>query len=134
MIVVASSVFVIAVTFVIAVMIVILMVPMAFMESPALLIVVIVRMNPISTGIRWTFPMSGDPPVTVVANGDPVSLDPAVFRLRRRRSLFVTDRGRTYLYINRDLRGCRNSETDCDYCSGHPLQLQFSPLYRKVQV
>jgi hypothetical protein len=124
MIVVASTVlmFVIAVMVMVAVMIVILMVPMAFMESPALLIVVIVRMNPISTGIRWTFPMSCGPAVVVVADWNPISLDPVVLRLGWRRRLFVTDWGRTHLYINRDLRGRRNSESHCEQCSAHPLQ------------
>lgn len=71
----------VVVTFVIAVMV--LMIPVAFVEFPTLLIAVVVRMNPISTRIGWTFPVSRNPAVVVVADRDPVSPRPSCIPARR---------------------------------------------------
>src|SRR5260370_13109331 len=69
----------------------ILPVPMAFMHSPTLGVVIVVRMTPISSFIGRTFPTSRHPNV-VPAIDSPVAVDPLVSCCRHRRTPFMTQR------------------------------------------
>lgn len=112
--VIAVAMSAVMVTFVIMIsaMIMVLVVPVAFVVFPASIIVVVVRMAPISPGKWRTLPVSCNPTI-VVADWSPVPIYPAVIWTWCRLDLLIADRWRGYFYINRDL--CRSGNADCDY-------------------
>ena len=72
------------------VIVVVLAIPVSFVPFPAFPIVVIVRMRPVGSFKRGTFPMSSHPFV-VVTHGSPISFDPHESGVRRRRGFFIND-------------------------------------------
>jgi len=77
LVVVAFVAVVLAVTVVLGMEIVIFVVPVSFVELPALLVVVIVRMIPVGSFVGRTVPASLNPAV-VAAIGGPISIYPGV--------------------------------------------------------
>jgi hypothetical protein len=84
---------VIVVLVVVVAIIMIFMIPVAFVDLPALLIVIVVRMIPIGAFIRRLLPTSRNPFI-VAAIRSPVAFDPAVTRARSFRPSLVTKRRR----------------------------------------
>jgi len=72
------------------VIVVVLAIPMSFVPFPAFLIVVVVRMRPVCSFNRRTFPTSPHP-LVVVAHRSPISFDPHESRVRRRPGFFIND-------------------------------------------
>jgi hypothetical protein len=70
------------------VLVVIFVVPMAFMQLPALALVVIVRMVPIGTFVRRSVPTPRHPSV-VMPVGSPIALDPGIAGARFRSPFFI---------------------------------------------
>ena len=60
-----------------AISVVVLMIPVAFMQSPALTIVIVVRMRPIRPFVGRTLPTPRHPPVVMPIRG-PIPLDPDI--------------------------------------------------------
>jgi hypothetical protein len=56
---------------------VVFVIPMAFVHLPALLIVVVVGVAPVSAWVGWPFPASAYPCITAVV-GSPVAIDPLI--------------------------------------------------------
>ena len=89
----------------------ILAVPVAFMQVPAVLVVVVVRMATIRTSVRRAIPASGNPYISasVIA---PVTVDPGIAFARHRRTTLITQ-GWRRLAADDDANLCgrRSSET-----------------------
>ena len=77
-------------------------VPMAFMYLPAALIVVIVRMAPVSSRIRWPLPNSRHPNIPSAANS-PIAIDPDKTFAGQRWPYFIPNRRRRGADIDLDL-------------------------------
>lgn len=75
--VVAFVAMVLAMAVVLGVGIMVFVIPVSFVELPALLVVIIVRVIPVGSFVGRTVPASLNPAV-VVAIGGPISLDPGV--------------------------------------------------------
>ena len=71
----------------------ILMVPVALMHLPAIVVMVVVRMAPVSTGIRRPLPHSRNPDIPPMV-WSPVPINPNVARTRHRRPCLIADRWR----------------------------------------
>jgi hypothetical protein len=84
-------VIVVLMSVVITVVVVVLMVPVAFMQLPALPLVIVVGMVPIRPFIRRTVPASRDPPVMTPVRS-PIALDPGVARTRFRPPFLIAQR------------------------------------------
>jgi hypothetical protein len=82
-------------------------VPMAFMNLPALLVVVVVGMAPVGTGIGWPLPDAGYPDVATATRA-PIPVDPGITSSRHRRSHLVADWWRWGSDIDLNLAECRN--------------------------
>jgi hypothetical protein len=92
---------------IIVVVAMVFVIPMAFVNLPALLVVVVVRMAPIGTGIRWPLPDAWDPDIAAAALS-PVAVHPGVALSRDRRPYFIPHRWWRGTDINLDLAKCRN--------------------------
>ena len=86
-------------------------VPVALMYSPALLVVVVVRMAPVGARVGWPLPSAGDPDVAATACS-PVTVNPVVAFFRHRRPYLVADRWRR-AEIDLDLTECRGGQGRC---------------------
>ena len=82
-------------------------VPMAFMHRPAALIVVIVRMAPVSSRIRWPLPNSWHPDIPPAANS-PVAIHPDKTFARKRWPYLITNGWWRRADVNLDLAERRN--------------------------
>ena len=69
--------FVVVVVAVAAAVVVVFVVPVSFVELPALLVVIIVRMIPVGSFVRRMVPASRNPAI-MAAIGSPISLNPGV--------------------------------------------------------
>src|ERR1017187_4081688 len=104
------------VAMIIVVIAMIIFIPVAFVQMPAVLVVVVVRMAPVRTSIRRMIPASGNPyiPASVVA---PVTVDPGIAFARHRRTTLIAHRWRRLATDNdADLRGRRSRESGS--CNG----------------
>lgn len=90
---------------IIMVIAVILAVPVPFVHLPALLVVVVVRMGPVSARIGRPLPRPGDPHI-VVATHSPIAIRPGISFSRHRRSYFIADRWRCGADVNLNLAEC----------------------------
>jgi hypothetical protein len=82
-------------------------IPMAFMHLPATLIMVIVRMAPVSSRIRWPLPNPWNPDIPSAANS-PVTIDPHEAFSWKRRSYLITNGWWRRADVNLDLAERRN--------------------------
>ena len=73
------------------VVVVVLVVPVSFVPFPAFLIVVVVRMRPVCSFKRGTFPVPPHPFV-MVTHRSPISFDPNESRIGRGPRLLINDR------------------------------------------
>jgi len=87
---------------IIVVVAMIFMIPMAFMHLPPFLVVVIVRMGPVSARIRRSLPDAWNPDVVVAAR-TPITIDPRIAFSRHGRSCFIADWWRRDADIDLDL-------------------------------
>jgi hypothetical protein len=83
-------------------------IPVALMDPPALLVVVVVRVAPVGAGVGWLLPTPGDPDVVAAARA-PVPVDPRVAFSWHQRSYLIADWWRRGADINLDLTECRES-------------------------
>jgi hypothetical protein len=97
---------------IVVVIAVIFAVPMAFMNLPALLIVVVVGMAPVGACVRWPLPDAGYPDVATTTRA-PVPIDPGVAFSGHGRSYFMTVCRRRRSDIDLDLAECRNCQGRC---------------------
>jgi hypothetical protein len=97
----------IAIMTVVMVIAMIFVVPMAFMHLPATLIMVVVRMAPVSSGIRRPLPNSWNPDIPSPANA-PVAINPGVAFARKRRPYLITNGWRRRTDVNLHLAECWN--------------------------
>src|ERR1035437_6078542 len=89
----------------------ILAVPVAFMQVPAVLVVVVVRMAPIRTSVRRVIPASTHPDVTALVD-TPISVNPRVSLTRGWRTALIAHRWRWLAADdNADLRGRRSRKS-----------------------
>ncbi len=107
MVVMAIVVVTIVVMHIVVVIAVIFAVPMTFMDLPALLVVVVVRMGPVGTGIGRTLPDAGNPHI-MAATLSPVAIDPGVAFSWRDGSDLITHWWRSGADINLNLAECRD--------------------------
>ena len=103
-----------------AISVVVLMIPVAFMQSPALTIVIVVRMRPIRPFVGRTLPMPRHPPVVMPIRG-PVSLDSDIARARNRPTLLVTQRWWRTSDVHGNLCRSRDGKSDCEQYSAYPI-------------
>ena len=68
-------------------------VPVALMHVPAVVVMVVVRMAPVSPGIRWPPPDSGNPHIPSAIDS-PIAIDPNKAFARYSRPNLVADRRR----------------------------------------
>jgi hypothetical protein len=87
-------------------------VPMTFMNLPALLVVVVVRMAPVCAGVGRTLPDAGDPDITAAPRA-PVPIDPGIAFSGHGRSHLIADWWRWGSDIDLDLTECRNCQGRC---------------------
>jgi hypothetical protein len=98
---------VVVVMTVVVVIAMIFVVPMAFMHLPATLIVVVVRMAPISSWIGRPLPNSRDPDIPS-ATSSPVAINPGIAIARKRRPHFIANGWRRRTDVDLDLAERRN--------------------------
>jgi hypothetical protein len=84
-------------------------IPMSFVHLPATLVVVIVRMSPVSARIRWPLPYARIPDITPIIVA-PVSVDPGVALAWHGRSDFIADGWWRSADVNMDLAKCRHCQ------------------------
>jgi hypothetical protein len=82
-------------------------VPVAFMNLPTLLVVVVVGMAPVGAGVGWPLPDAGDPDIVAAARA-PVPIDPGVAFSWHGRPCVIADWWRWGADIDLDLAECRN--------------------------
>jgi len=87
-------------------------VPVALMYSPALLVVVVVRMAPVGARVGWPLPSAGDPDIVAAARA-PVPIDPGVAFSGHERPDLISHRRRRGADIDLDLAECRNCQGRC---------------------
>src|SRR5450755_4610693 len=105
-------------------MIVIFVIPMALVQLPALLIVVVMRVIPVCAFIRSMVPTSGNPAV-VASIGRPVTIDPGIAGTGGDTALFVAHRRRAGADVQRHLCGSRNGKRGCEQCATYPIEFHF---------
>ena len=106
---------VIAMLAVVVVVSMVVMVPVAFVEFPSLLIMVIVGMAPITSLVGWTIPASADPYVTTVI-GAPIAVNPLIACAGGCGTPLVAQRWRCSADVDTDLtksRGCECCGNQC---------------------
>jgi hypothetical protein len=101
-----------AIVMVVVVIAMVFAVPMAFMNLPALLVVVVVRMAPIGASVGRPLPHAGDPDVAAAARA-PVPIDPGVAFSGHGRSRLIADRWWWGSEIDLNLAECRNCQGRC---------------------
>ena len=113
-----------------AIPIVVLTIPMAFMQSPAFTIVIVVRMKPICSFVGRTLPMPCHPPVVTPIRG-PISLNPNVAWAWNRPTPLVAQRRWWGSDVHPNLCRSRDAESDSEQYSAYPIQ-SHSGLSRKL--
>ena len=101
----------IVITAMVVVIAMVFMIPMAFMHLPATLIVVIVRMAPVSSRVGRPLPNPGDPDIASAASS-PVAINPDVTLSWKGGPCFISY-GRWRAEVNLDLAECRDCECGC---------------------
>lgn len=104
-----------------AIPIVVLTIPVAFMQSPAFTIVIVVRMKPICSFVGRTLPMPCRPPVVMPIRG-PIPLNPNVARAWNRPTLLVAQRRWWGSDVHPNLCRSRDGESDSEQYSAYPIQ------------
>jgi uncharacterized protein (DUF983 family) len=82
---------------------------MAFVEMPAVVVMIVVGVVPIAAGVRRTVPTSANPHVASLVDS-PIAIDPSVSFARRRRAALVAQRRRSATDDDTDLRECRSTD------------------------
>lgn len=100
---------VVVIVMLIVVIAVILAVPVPFVDLPALLVVVVVRMGPVSARIGRPLPPPGDPDI-VVAMHSPIAIRPGITISRDWRPYFIANRWRCGADVNLNLAECRDCQ------------------------
>ena len=95
------------VVMIVVVIAVVFAVPMAFMNLPALLVVVVVGMAPVGARVGWPLPSAGDPDIVAAARA-PVPIDPGVAFCRHGRSHLIAEWWRRGTDVDLDLAKCRD--------------------------
>src|SRR6266852_279308 len=101
--------------------VVVLVVPMSLVQHPAFLVMVVVRMRPVSPCIRRALPASLHPFV-VVTHRRPITLDPNETRVRRRPRSFINHYRRRCPGVHRNLRRPRCDHSRSKQHTKHPMQ------------
>src|SRR5216683_2422898 len=101
--------------------VVVLVVPMSLVQHPAFLVMVVVRMRPVSPCIRRALPASLHPFV-VVTHRRPITLDPNETRVRRRPRSFINHYRRRCPDVHRNLRRPRCDHSRSKQHTKHPMQ------------
>ena len=104
-----------------AIPLVILMIPMSFVQLPALPVVIIMRMVPVCPLIGRTVPAAGYPSIVTPVRG-PVAVDPSVSWTWKGPAPLETQRRRCDSDVHPDLRQGRDGESGCQYCATYPIQ------------
>ena len=104
-----------------AIPIVVLTIPVAFMQSPAFTIMIVVRMKPICSFVGRTLPMPCHPPVVMPIRG-PIPLKPNVARAWNRPTLLVAQRRWWGSDVHPNLCRSRDAESDSEHYSTDPIQ------------
>ena len=105
-----------------AIPIVVLTIPVAFMQSPAFTIMIVVRMKPICSFVGRTLPMPCHPPVVMPIRG-PIPLNPNVARAWNRPTLLVAQRRWWGSDVHPNLCRSRDGESDSEQYSAYPICL-----------
>ena len=87
-------------------------IPVAFMDLPALLVVVVVGMAPVGAGVGWPLPSARNPDIAVAARA-PVPIHPGVAFSGHGRSYLIADWWRWGADIDLNLTECRNCQDRC---------------------
>ncbi len=90
----------------------ILVIPVAFVHLPALLVVIVVRMAPVTSLIGWPLPYTR-PPDIPAAHIAPIPFSPHIAFTRHFRANFVAERRRGSTNVNSNLsNGWRGQGSD----------------------
>jgi hypothetical protein len=100
------------VVMIVVVIAMVFVVPMTFMNLPALLVMVVVRMAPVGAGVGWPLPDAGDPDIAAATRA-PVPINPGVAFSGHRRSHLIAKCWRWRADINLNLAECRNCQDRC---------------------
>jgi hypothetical protein len=106
MVMVVMAVVVVIIMAVVVVIAVVFAVPVAFMNLPALLVVVVVRMGPVGARVGRLLPTTRDPYVASPAIS-PIAVDPRVAFCGHGRSYLIADGRRRRADIDLNLAKCR---------------------------
>src|ERR1700692_3370391 len=104
--------------------VVILMIPVPFMQLPALPVVIIVRMIPICPFIGRTIPAPCHPPIAM-AMRDPVPVDPGIARTWLGPALLVPVGRWCASDVHANLSRSGDGEGSCEHYATHPIQFHF---------
>jgi hypothetical protein len=115
---------VVSVMIVVVMIAMIFVVPVSFVHLPSLLVVVVVRMGPVSASVGWTIPAAGNPDVPTVVNS-PVAVDPGIPVSGHRWAYFVAHRRRCSADVDADLPKQWHCQGDCGDSSKKPFHLQI---------
>src|SRR5258708_11098201 len=117
----ASIMITITVSITVSIAVMVLVVPVAFMEPPALSLMIIVGMAPIGAFKRSPFPVSRNPAIVTTVRR-PVSVDPIIAWTGSHSTLFVADRRRADPAIYPHPRRPRNRHICGHYCTHYPIE------------
>jgi hypothetical protein len=105
----------------------VVVVPMALVQLPPLPLVVIMRVVPVSSLVRWLIPAPCHPSVAM-AIGFPIPVNPGVPRARSAPPSFVAEGRRSASDIERNLREGGKSDDRRQQQSGYPLRFHADLL------
>src|SRR5277367_5716667 len=103
---------------------VVFVVPVSFMDLPALLVVIVMRMGPVGARVGRSLPNSRDPDIAT-ATLSPVSVDPCVAFSWHRRSYLIADGWGRGADVNLDLAECRGRQDRCGEDATQPFCFQL---------
>jgi hypothetical protein len=97
------------VVMIVVVIAMVFVIPMASMNLPALLVVIVVGMAPVGARVGWPLPDAGYPDVAAAARA-PVAIDPGIALSWHGRSYLIAHRRRWGADIDLNLAECRNCQ------------------------
>src|SRR3979411_2665955 len=102
----------------------VLMIPVTFMHPPALLVMIVMRMAPITAHVGGLFPLPCHPTIAIPVRR-PVPVDPGITRTGHLPSLLIALWWWRASDIHADLRRSSNRDNNREKQSTKPIQFHF---------